>query len=229
MNSDRRLVQTIINSLDIEKARETAAMAVKFGSDQIGAGTSLLYSGGLVRVLPALKKIAGDIPVVADIKVHDGGGYFPVEAQKYGADFCTVSTRMNYGCCRQAAQAHLLYGVTIIGDLCTVPENEIPHYVVELQNIGLQSVCVHLTADEARYYGRFRQAWDCVRTAKSVAKIPVGCVVRSFEDIRRALDEGSDWVAISGEMADNGAENGYADLKAAIEMVHDYHNHSAAQ
>jgi 3-keto-L-gulonate-6-phosphate decarboxylase len=222
MNSDRRLVQTLINTLCIEKAKEAAGMAAKFGSDWVGVGTPLMYSCGLINVIPAVREITGDIPVVADIKVHDGGGFFPVKAKEYGADYCTVSTRMNYSCCREAVRVYHECGIKIIGDLCTVPESEVPHYVAELQNIGVQTVCIHYTEDEAKYYSMFRRAWDGVSAAKGVARIPVGCVVRSFDEIRHALDDGADWIAISGGIVDNGSEDGYAGLKKAIDMVHDY-------
>ena len=96
-------------------------------SIDIKCSTNNMYACGFMHSIPAVKEIAGDIPVVADIKIHDGGNGFSVQAQKCGADYSVISTRFNYGCARQAMIAYANTGIKIIGDLCTVPVAEIPH------------------------------------------------------------------------------------------------------
>ena len=150
MSEKKIWVETIIDAFDLETTKEIARKAVEFGTDWISVGTNNMYACGFMHSIPAVKEIAGDIPVVADIKIHDGGNGFSVQAQKCGADYSVVSTRFNYGCARQAMIAYANTGIKIIGDLCTVPVAEIPHYVAELQNIGIHAVRVHQTYDELK-------------------------------------------------------------------------------
>ena len=75
-------VETIIDAFDLETTKEIARKAVEFGTDWISVGTNNMYACGFMHSIPAVKEIAGDIPVVADIKIHDGGNGFSVQAQK---------------------------------------------------------------------------------------------------------------------------------------------------
>ena len=222
MSEKKIWVETIIDAFDLETTKEIARKAVEFGTDWISVGTNNMYACGFMHSIPAVKEIAGDIPVVADIKIHDGGNGFSVQAQKCGADYSVVSTRFNYGCARQAMIAYAKTGIKIIGDLCTVPVAEIPHYVAELQNIGIHAVRVHQTYDELKYRYMFSRSWDGVKEAKGVATIPVGCVVRTKEDIIHALEDGADYICLAGDVVDKAPEQGYEALKEYIDFVHNY-------
>ncbi len=57
-------------------------------------------------------------------------------------------------------------GIKIIEIWRTVPVAEIPHYVAELQNIGIHAVRVHQTYDELKYRYMFSRSWDGVKEAK---------------------------------------------------------------
>lgn len=77
MSEKKIWVETIIDAFDLETTKEIARKAVEFGTDWISVGTNNMYACGFMHSIPAVKEIAGDIPVVADIKIHDGGNGFP--------------------------------------------------------------------------------------------------------------------------------------------------------
>ena len=91
MSEKKIWVETIIDAFDLETTKEIARKAVEFGTDWISVGTNNMYACGFMHSIPAVKEIAGDIPVVADIKIHDGGNGFSVQARKCGADYSVVS------------------------------------------------------------------------------------------------------------------------------------------
>ena len=92
---------------------------------------------------------------------------FPYRLGKCGADYSVVSTRFNYSrCAWQAMIAYANTGIKIIEIWRTVPVAEIPHYVAELQNIGIHAVRVHQTYDELKYRYMFSRSWDGVKEAK---------------------------------------------------------------
>ena len=94
--------------------------------------------------------------------------------------------------------------------------------MAELQNIGIHAVRVHQTYDELKYRYMFSRSWDGVKEAKGVATIPVGCVVRTKEDIIHALEDGADYICLAGDVVDKAPEQGYEALKEYIDFVHNY-------
>ena len=69
MSEKKIWVETIIDAFDLETTKEIARKAVEFGTDWISVGTNNMYACGFMHSIPAVKEIAGDIPVVADIKM----------------------------------------------------------------------------------------------------------------------------------------------------------------
>ena len=78
-------VQAAIDVADIPTAVEIATMAVEAGCDWVEAGTPLLYGEGY-KAITAMKKVAGNRPVVADFKAQDGCYSYFVHAKESGAD-----------------------------------------------------------------------------------------------------------------------------------------------
>ena len=61
-----------------------------------------------------------------------------------------------------------------------------------------------------------------MKEAKGVATIPVGCVVRTKEDIVHALADGADYICLAGDVVNKAPEQGYETLKEYIDFVHSY-------
>jgi 3-keto-L-gulonate-6-phosphate decarboxylase len=221
--SNKRWVQTVIDTLDLDSAIQVAEVAVTYGSEWIGVGTSLMYSAGFIRAIPAVKKTVGNIPVVANLKTHDGGYLFAEQAKMYGADYGTITAISNYGCCREAVRAQNALGIKMIADLANVNQKDMAHYAAELESIGVTAICVHFSHDDAKYHGMFGRCCDGVREAKGVVKkISIGCIVRTLDDINGALEQGADWIALTGDYVDKGGTEGFKSLKESIQLVHSY-------
>jgi 3-keto-L-gulonate-6-phosphate decarboxylase len=222
MSGHKRLVQTVIDAMNLDDAVRIADKAVECGTDWLGVGTALMYGAGFNHAIPAFKKIADNIPVVANIKTHDGGYTFSEKAYALGAEYASVSAISNYGCCREGVRAQNALGVKIIADLVNVREQDIPYYAAELESIGVHTMCIHLSYDDARYY-RYGKCSDGVRAAKGVLKkTPLGCVTRSLWDVKEALAEGADWIALTGDMVNLGGQDEFAQLKECINYIHGF-------
>ena len=85
-------VQISIDVTTIEEALEIAGVAVGAGVDWLEAGTPLILGEGL-HAVSALKERFPQTPVVADLKIMDGGYLETEMAAKAGADMVVVMDR----------------------------------------------------------------------------------------------------------------------------------------
>ena len=79
----KTIVQISLDFTSIAKALETARLAVRAGVDWLEAGTPLIVSEGM-NSIRALRAEFPGVPIVADMKVMDGGG---IEAQMAAPTF----------------------------------------------------------------------------------------------------------------------------------------------
>jgi 3-hexulose-6-phosphate synthase len=92
MSMAPRVLRTVQISLDvgsIDEAVRLAEIAVRAGVDWLEAGTGLLFLQG-PEVIRALRRRFPDHPIVADLKVADGGYWFGRQAAEAGATHLDV-------------------------------------------------------------------------------------------------------------------------------------------
>ncbi|MGC4005153.1 MAG: orotidine 5'-phosphate decarboxylase [Pirellulales bacterium] len=68
----RPIVQISLDLIDLNEALATAEMALRAGVDWLEAGTPLILAHGTAGVR-ALRERWPDVPIVADLKIMDGG------------------------------------------------------------------------------------------------------------------------------------------------------------
>ena len=86
------IVQISLDVIDIEEALATSALAMRAGVDWLEAGTPLILAFGLEGV-KQLRKAFPSTPIVADLKIMDGG-YLEAEMMaKAGATHVVVMAR----------------------------------------------------------------------------------------------------------------------------------------
>src|SRR5499426_3716718 len=109
------IVQLSLDLTSIDEALETAAIAVEAGVDWLEAGTPLLLAEGL-RAVERLRAAFPDHPIVADLKIMDGG-YLETEMMaKAGANLVVVMGRAHEATIRKSVEAGRKLGVKVMGD-----------------------------------------------------------------------------------------------------------------
>src|SRR5206468_8266026 len=105
-------VQVSLDVTSIDEALELAHQAMEAGVDWLEAGTPLILAEGMHGVR-ALRREFPDHPVVADLKVMDGG-YLETEMMaKAGATHVVVMGRAHPATIKQVVQAGRDYNVKV--------------------------------------------------------------------------------------------------------------------
>jgi 3-hexulose-6-phosphate synthase len=138
------LVQISLDLKNIDDALRMAAIAVEAGADWLEIGTPLAMAEGAnaVRVLRAEYP---DHPLIADLKIMDGGYG---EAKMYaeaGADAIVVMGRAHDATIERVCDAGRDFGVLVMGDDIAAPDRiEEAH---RLERLGVGMVLHHIGHD----------------------------------------------------------------------------------
>jgi 3-hexulose-6-phosphate synthase/6-phospho-3-hexuloisomerase len=139
------VVQISLDLTTIEEALEVAQVAVDAGVQWLEAGTPLVLAEG-VRAVRALRQRFPDHPIVADLKIMDGGALETELAAQAGADFVVVMSRAHDATVRAVVRAARQYGVKVMGDVLGAED-----YAAEterMEHLGVDAVIAHLGFDE---------------------------------------------------------------------------------
>ncbi len=171
------IVQISLDITDIDEALETAAMAMRAGVDWLEAGTPLILAEGQNGVRK-LREAFPETPIVADLKIMDGG-YLETELMaEAGANYVVVMARAHEETIKCVVQAGEDFGVGIMGDNLGCPD------MVEaarwLENLGCGYVIHHIGYDERRGIAakgqRMPSPLDQLREITSAVNVPVQAV-----------------------------------------------------
>ncbi|MGC1296805.1 MAG: orotidine 5'-phosphate decarboxylase / HUMPS family protein [Alloacidobacterium sp.] len=94
--SMKTIVQISLDLITISEALETARLALNSGVDWLEAGTPLIIAEGINGVR-ALRAEFPDVPIVADLKIMDGGWLEAQMMAKAGATHVVVMERAHPG------------------------------------------------------------------------------------------------------------------------------------
>src|SRR6186713_1339837 len=108
------IVQLSLDLISLDEALETAAVGVAAGVDWLEAGTPLLAAEGL-RAVESLRRRFPDHPIVADLKIMDGGYRETEMAAKAGANLVVVMGRSHEATIRRVVEAGRDCGVKVMG------------------------------------------------------------------------------------------------------------------
>lgn len=138
------LVQVSLDLKSIEDALRMAAIAIQAGADWLEIGTPLAMAEG-AHAVRALRREYPDVPLIADLKIMDGGYG---EASMYadaGADAVVVMSRAFDATVERVCAAAEQYGVLVMGDDLGAPDA-----IAEarrLEQLGVGMVLHHLGHD----------------------------------------------------------------------------------
>lgn len=139
------VVQISLDLTTIEEALEVAQVAVDAGVQWLEAGTPLVLAEG-VRAIRALRQKFPDHPIVADLKIMDGGALETELAAKAGASFVVVMSRATDATVRAVVRAARQYGVLVMGDVLGVADYRAE--TERMEALGVDAVIAHLGFDE---------------------------------------------------------------------------------
>jgi len=138
------IVQISLDLATVDDALRLAAIAVEAGADWLEAGTPLLVSEG-TRAVRALRKEFPDHPIVADLKMMDGGfGESSLYADA-GADAVVVMSRAHDATIERTCVAAERGGLLVMGDDMAEPDR--PAAGVRLESLGVGLVIHHVGHD----------------------------------------------------------------------------------
>src|SRR5262245_24404306 len=141
------IVQISLDLTSLDEALETARIAVDAGVDWLEAGTPLVQAHGL-RAVERLRAAYPDHPIVADLKIMDGGYLETEMAAKAGANLVVVMGRAHEATIRKSVEAAKKYGVKVMGDNLAAADRVACARWME--GLGVDFIVHHIGYDERR-------------------------------------------------------------------------------
>jgi 3-hexulose-6-phosphate synthase/6-phospho-3-hexuloisomerase len=141
------IVQISLDLTSLEEAIDTAEVAVNAGVDWLEAGTPLIQAHGL-KAVERLRARFPDHPIVADLKIMDGGYLETEMAAKAGASLVVVMGRAHEATIRKAVEAGRKYDVKVMGDnLAAADRIACARW---MEGLGVDFIVHHIGYDERR-------------------------------------------------------------------------------
>src|SRR6185295_6094925 len=173
----RPIVQISLDIIDRAEALSTAALAMRAGVDWLEAGTPFILAEG-VHGVRALRERFPGVPIVADLKIMDGG-YLEAEMMaKAGATHVVVMARAHVETLKVVVKAGRDYGVKVMGDNLACPD--MVAAAREMEDLGCDFVIHHIGYDERRGIaadGRpMPSPLDQLRAVVGAVRVPVQAV-----------------------------------------------------
>jgi 3-hexulose-6-phosphate synthase/6-phospho-3-hexuloisomerase len=166
------IVQISLDLTSLDEAIATAEIAVDAGVDWLEAGTPLILAHG-VRAIEMLRARFPDYPIVADLKIMDGG-YLETEMMaKAGANLVVVMGRAHEATIRKAVEAGRKFGVKVMGD--NLAASDRVACASWLESLGVDVIVHHIGYDERRM-GKGLSPMDELEAVVSAVSIPVQAV-----------------------------------------------------
>lgn len=141
------IVQISLDITSLEEALETAAIAVDAGVDWLEAGTPFILAEG-TRGVRALRERFPDHPIVADLKIMDGGYLETKLMAEAGANLVVVMGRAHEATIRRVVEAGRKFGVKVMGDNLAAPDRVA--CARWMQDLGVDFIVHHIGYDERR-------------------------------------------------------------------------------
>ncbi len=224
------IVQISLDITDLNEALETAAMALRAGVDWLEAGTPFILAQGAPGVRK-LRETFPETPIVADLKIMDGGYLETKLMAEAGADFVVVMARAHPETIKCVVQAGEDYNIGIMGD--NLGCDNMVDGAKQLEELGCDYIVHHIGYDERRGIAasghRMPSPMDQLREVVDAVKIPVQAVGGlSLDQAISCPEYGAPLVVLGAPLtidadafktADGNVENS---LRMICERVHQY-------
>ncbi len=226
----RPIVQISLDITDRDEAFATAELALRAGVDWLEAGTPFVMAHGAAGVR-ALRERFPTTPIVADVKIMDGGYNETKLMAKAGATHVVVMARAHPETLKVVVQAGRDHGVQVMGDNAFCPD------MVEgaraIEELGCDFVIHHIGYDERRGLAaagkRMPSPLDQLRAVVEAVNLPVQAVGGlTLEQAVRTPEFGAPLVVIGAPLAIDadsfrGAKGNVEEtLRLICERVHAY-------
>ena len=160
--------------------------------------------------------------ILADTKIMDAGEYEAELTFKAGADYCTVLGVTNILTIKACLAAAKKYGKQVFVDTICVPD--LNTRIKELEDVGVDSISVHVGVDEQAVGQTPLNALKQVKQLSKYSQLSVaGGIKVSTVDQYQAL--GADIIIVGGGV--NHADDPVATAKALADKIHSHENVSA--
>jgi 3-hexulose-6-phosphate synthase len=137
-------VQLSLDLIDLEEACQTAAMALRAGVDWLEAGTPLILADG-ARAVRELRARFPQTPIVADLKIMDGGWLEAELMAKAGANMVVVMGQAHEETIELVVKAGRDMGVKVMGDNMAMPDPVAA--AKRLEDLGCDYIIHHIGYD----------------------------------------------------------------------------------
>jgi 3-hexulose-6-phosphate synthase len=137
-------VQLSLDLIDLEEACSTAAMALRAGVDWLEAGTPLILADG-ARAVRELRARFPQTPIVADLKIMDGGWLEAELMAKAGANMVVVMGQAHEETIELVVKAGRDMGVKVMGDNMAMPDPVAA--AKRLEDLGCDYIIHHIGYD----------------------------------------------------------------------------------
>ena len=138
------ITQVSLDLTSIDEALEFAEVAVRAGIDWLEAGTPLVLAEG-AHAVRALHDAFPHVPIVADIKIMDGG-YLEAELMaQAGASWVVVMGVAHPATVRAVVRAGREYGIGVMADIMAAPDPAA--CAREMERLGADVILVHTSYD----------------------------------------------------------------------------------
>ncbi len=226
----RPIVQISLDLIDRAEALRTAEMALRAGVDWLEAGTPFILAEG-VHGVRALRERFPDTPIVADLKIMDGGYLEAGMMAKAGATHVVVMSRAHPETLKVVVKAGHDYGIKVMGD--NLGEPDMIAGARMLEDLGCDFIVHHIGYDERRGLAagghRMPSPLDQLREIVAAVSVPVQAVGGlTLEQAVRTPEYGAPLVVIGAPLAVDADAFRTADgnlegiLRIICERVHAY-------
>lgn len=173
----RATVQISLDLIELDEALKTAEIALRAGVDWLEAGTPLLIAEG-TRGISELHARYPQVPIVADLKIMDGGWLEAEMAAKAGASMIVVMGQAHDETIEQVVQAGRDFGAKIMGDNMAMPDPV--DGARKLEDLGCDFIVHHIGYDMRTVRRQKGQAapgpLDRLREIVNAVSVPVQAV-----------------------------------------------------
>jgi len=138
------VVQISLDLTDLDEAIDTAALAMRAGVDWLEVGTPLVIAEGM-RAVRELRARFPKTPIVADLKITDGGWLEAEIAIKAGANMIVVMGQAHDETIELVAKAGRDLGAKTMGDNMNMPDPVTG--AKKLEDLGCDYVIHHIGYD----------------------------------------------------------------------------------
>jgi 3-hexulose-6-phosphate synthase/6-phospho-3-hexuloisomerase len=217
------VVQISLDLIDLNEALETATLAIRAGVDWLEVGTPLIIAEGM-RGVRELRSHFPETPIVADLKITDGGWLEAEMAIKAGANMVVVMGQAHEETIELVAKAGRDLGAKVMGDNMNMPDPVKGAQLLE--SLGCDYVIHHIGYDMRtlrRQRGLFAPTpLDRLREVVDAVSVPVQAV--GGLTIQQAIDTpsyGAPLVVIGAPLAidAHAFRSAEGDLEATLSVI----------